>query len=87
MGKSPFETIFQKVPYKYVDELLGISSTHTVGTQMIERVEWQYLLSGHGKGIITLGGAMSTADNSRSLIQSLGKDCSVRVPVIKHIHI
>lgn len=81
-------TIYQNVPSKYVDELVEFRSVHPVRCRLIDGLERHYTLSGVGTAtMLILGRAMSTAEASRSLIQSLEKDCCVLAPAIKPVYV
>lgn len=81
MGKPSLDAIYRNVPREYVEELLEFRSTHPIRCRVIEGMQWHYILSGDGTDmILILGGAMSTAETSRSLIQSMEKSHRVLAP-------
>lgn len=74
-------SIYHGVPKKYVNELFAFRSSHPIRHRVIGGVEWSYILCGQGAAtVLILGGAMSTAETSRSLISSLEKDYRVLAP-------
>jgi pimeloyl-ACP methyl ester carboxylesterase len=81
MKRSTYDSIYQNVPHKYVDELFSFRTSHPNHCLLIDDVEWSYILCGKGKEtILILGGAMSTAETNRSLISSLEESYRVLAP-------
>jgi pimeloyl-ACP methyl ester carboxylesterase len=75
------DSIYHNVPRKYVDELLEFRATHPIRRRAIDGVEWNYILRGEGLAtLLILGGAMSTAETSRSLIGSMEKAYCILAP-------
>jgi pimeloyl-ACP methyl ester carboxylesterase len=81
MEPASLDSIYHNVPRKYVDELLAFRSTHPIRRRAIDGVVWNYILCGEGSAtLLILGGAMSTAETSRSLIDSMEKTYRVIAP-------
>jgi pimeloyl-ACP methyl ester carboxylesterase len=80
-ARTSIDSIYQDVPRKYVDELFTFRSTHPIRRRVIDGVEWNYILCEQGSAtVLVLGGAMSTAETSRSLIGSLEEEYRVLAP-------
>lgn len=81
MEQDPLVDIYRGVPHNYVDDLMAFRASHPTHTRSVDGVEWTYILCGEGpETVLILGGAMSTAETSRSLILSLEDDYRVLAP-------
>ncbi len=80
-GSPSIESIYRGAPQDYVDELMRYRATHPLRSRLIDGVKWNYILSGEGtQPVLILGGAMSTAESSRSLAASLEGDFRILAP-------
>lgn len=75
------DPLYAGVPEQHVQELAQFRAAHPIQSRQIDGVAWRFIRAGQGPAaVLVLGGAMSTAESSRSIVTLLERDYRVLSP-------